>query len=91
MEEIIMEPQTAKDLINEVVENDFRDWVITDLVDFIWDGSNRFRVRDFTHADVDAFGSTTVVQCLVHGNVGPAVTQQLSLSMAEAIRNRKDQ
>lgn len=89
MGEIIMEAQTAKDIIREVVDNNFRDWVVLDLVDFIWDGSNRFRVRDFTHADVYASGSLTVVQCLVAGNVGPAVTQQLTLSMAEHVRNRR--
>lgn len=84
-----MTAEAAKNIIRDICDNNDRNWVELDGVDFIYDGANRFRVRDVNNADVYAFGSTTVVQCLMAGNVGPAVTQQLTLSMAEHVRNRR--
>lgn len=82
-----MTPEDAKTLIRETVDNGHRDeWVECGSVAFIWDGSNRFRVRDESTNVVPAYGSTTVVECLCRGHIGKAVVQAVKLEWAAEIR-----
>jgi hypothetical protein len=81
--------EEAKSLIRYTIDNNNHEWIETNLIDFVWDSANIFRVRDFDNQDVYVFGSSNVVHCLIKGHVGPAINQNANIELASEIRNSK--
>lgn len=84
-----MDAKTAWSLVRSVCDNDrMGEWIEDGSPPFIWDGSNRFRVRDEDGEEHFVYGSGNLVECLVRGHSGPAIIQGVKLDLAADIRRR---